>query len=114
MKVNLCGLGEPLLNRQTPDFVRKIRTAGFECSVSTNGALLNEDRGRALLDAGLQGIEINVGEEGDDYERLYGLPFAKTRENVIRFNEMAAGRAVSARCGSCSSTTGVTASTSPR
>jgi MoaA/NifB/PqqE/SkfB family radical SAM enzyme len=90
MKVNLCGLGEPLLNRQTPDFVRKIRTAGFECSVSSNGALLNEVRGRALLDAGLQGIEINVGEEGEDYERLYGLPFEKTCENVIRFNEMAA------------------------
>jgi MoaA/NifB/PqqE/SkfB family radical SAM enzyme len=90
MKVNFCGLGEPLLNRQTPDFVRKIRAAGFECSVSTNGALLNETRGRALLDAGLQGVEINVGEEGDDYERLYGLPFEKTCENVIRFNEMAA------------------------
>jgi MoaA/NifB/PqqE/SkfB family radical SAM enzyme len=89
LKVNLCGLGEPLLNKRTPEFVRKIREAGFECSVSSNAALLDEARGRALLDAGLQGIEINVGEEGDEYDRIYGLPFAKTCDNVVRFAEMA-------------------------
>src|SRR5690606_8892224 len=44
IKVNLCGLGEPLLNRHTPDFVRQIREAGFECSLTTNGALLDERR----------------------------------------------------------------------
>jgi MoaA/NifB/PqqE/SkfB family radical SAM enzyme len=37
-KVNLCGLGEPLLNRRTPDFVRKVRDAGFKISLSTNGS----------------------------------------------------------------------------
>jgi MoaA/NifB/PqqE/SkfB family radical SAM enzyme len=88
-KVNLCGLGEPLLNRNTPDFVRKVRDAGFEISISSNGSVLDEKRGAALLEAGLQGIEINVGEEGDDYDEIYGLPFAKTRENVVRFAEMA-------------------------
>ena len=77
-KVNLCGLGEPLLNRNTPDFVRKVHDAGFEISVSTNGSLLDEKRGAALLEAGLQGIEINVGDEGDDYDEIYGLPFEKT------------------------------------
>jgi MoaA/NifB/PqqE/SkfB family radical SAM enzyme len=89
IKVNLCGLGEPLLNRHTPEFVRLIREAGFECSLTTNGALLDETRGRALLDAGLQGVEINVGEVGDDYEDIYKLPFERTRENVERFAEMA-------------------------
>lgn len=92
MKVNLCGLGEPMLNRHTPDFVRKIREAGFECSMSSNGSLLSEERSEALLDAGLQGIEINVGEEGDDYDEIYGLPFEKTCENVVRFAEMAGDR----------------------
>ncbi len=89
LKVNLCGLGEPLLNKRTPEFVGKIRAAGFECSVSSNAALLDEARGRALLDAGLQGIEINVGEEGEDYDRIYGLPFDRTCDNVVRFAEMA-------------------------
>ena len=114
IKVNLCGLGEPLLNRHTPDFVRQgPRRPDSRCSVSTNGSLLDERRGQALLDAGLQGIEINVGEEGDDYEEIYGLPFEKTCENVVRFAEMARAGG-SARSASCSSTIGVTASTSPR
>ena len=33
------------------------------------------------LDAGLQQILINVGEEGDDYEEIYQLPFERTLEN---------------------------------
>jgi MoaA/NifB/PqqE/SkfB family radical SAM enzyme len=89
LKVNLCGLGEPLLNRHTVDFVRQTRAAGFECSLTTNGALLDEARGRALLDAGLQGVEINVGEIDDEYEEIYKLPFERTRDNVVRFAEMA-------------------------
>src|SRR5262245_2923234 len=91
-KVNLCGLGEPMLNRHTPDFVRMVSEAGFEISISSNGSVLDERRGAALLEAGLQGIEINVGEEGDDYEEIYGLPFAKTLDNVVRFAEMAANQ----------------------
>ena len=89
IKVNLCGLGEPLLNRNTPDFVRKSREAGYETSMSSNGSLLDERRSAAVLEAGLQAIEINVGEEGEDYEKIYGLPFEKTCENVVRFAEVA-------------------------
>jgi MoaA/NifB/PqqE/SkfB family radical SAM enzyme len=85
IKVNLCGLGEPLLNRNTPDFVRKVHDAGFEISLSSNGSLLDEKRGAALLEAGLQGIEINAGDEGGDYDEIYGLPFEKTRDNVVGF-----------------------------
>jgi hypothetical protein len=59
--------------------------------MSSNGSLLDERRGAALLEAGLQQILINVGEEGDDYEEVYQLPFERTLENVVRFNEMSAG-----------------------
>jgi MoaA/NifB/PqqE/SkfB family radical SAM enzyme len=87
--ISLCGLGEPLLNRHTPEFIRQVRDAGFDVAMSSNGALLNEQRGKALLDAGLQRILINVGAEGDEYESVYQLPFEKTRDNVVRFVEMA-------------------------
>ncbi len=90
--ISLCGLGEPLLNRNAAKFVRDVRAAGFEVSMSSNGALLSETRGAELLDAGLERILINVGEEGDDYEDVYKLPFEKTRDNIVRFNEMAQGR----------------------
>jgi MoaA/NifB/PqqE/SkfB family radical SAM enzyme len=88
-KVSFCGLGEPLLNPKAPVFVQNVRDAGFECVMSSNGAILDEKRGRALLDAGLQQININVGDEGEAYEDVYKLPFEKTRDNVIQFAEMA-------------------------
>ena len=88
-KVSFCGLGEPLLNPSTPSFVQQVRNEGFECVMSSNAAILDEKRGRALLDAGLQQVNINVGDEGEDYEDVYKLPFERTRDNVLRFAEMA-------------------------
>ena len=81
--------------------------AEFEISVSSNGSLLDEKRA-ALLDAGLQGIEINVSDEGGDYDEIYGLPFEKGDDNVVRFAQMAA---TSARFASSSSTIAVTPNT---
>lgn len=92
VRISLCGLGEPLLNKHAPDCVRKVREAGFDVAISSNGSLLDERRGRALLDAGLQKILINVGDEGDEYESVYQLPFEKTRDNVARFARLAEGR----------------------
>ncbi len=87
--ISLCGLGEPLLHRDAATFTREVRDAGFRCSMSSNGALLDERKGAALLEAGLQQIYINVGDRDEGYEEVYKLPFAKTRDNVARFVEMA-------------------------
>jgi MoaA/NifB/PqqE/SkfB family radical SAM enzyme len=92
VRVSLCGLGEPLLNKHAPAWVRRVRDAGFDVAISSNGALLDQRRGSALLDAGLQKILINVGDEGEEYEKVYQLPFEKTRDNVARFAQMAKGR----------------------
>ena len=92
VRVSLCGLGEPLLNRHVIDYCRQARADGFSVVMSSNGSLLDERRSAALLEAGLQQILINVGEEGDDYEEVYQLPFERTLQHVVRFNEMAAGR----------------------
>lgn len=92
MRVSLCGLGEPLLNKHAADFVRQVRAEDIRCGISSNGALLDEARATALLDAGLQHIYLNVGERGQDYDDVYHLPWQKTYENVVRFREMAEGR----------------------
>jgi MoaA/NifB/PqqE/SkfB family radical SAM enzyme len=89
LSVSLCGLGEPLLNKFAPSAVQRVREEEFRVGMSSNGALLDERRGRALLDAGLQEIFLNVGDRDDDYEATYALPFERTRENVVRFLEMA-------------------------
>jgi MoaA/NifB/PqqE/SkfB family radical SAM enzyme len=88
-KVSLCGLGEPLLNRHTPSFVRRVREEGFSCTMSSNAALLDERRANALLEAGLQQIAINVGDRDEQYDDVYKLPWEKTRDNVLRFHELA-------------------------
>jgi MoaA/NifB/PqqE/SkfB family radical SAM enzyme len=90
--VTLCGLGEPLLNRQAPTFVRMIGEAGFKCAMSSNASFLDERAAQELLDAGLRRIFINAGELDEEYERIYGLPFARTRDNIARFVVMARRR----------------------
>ncbi|TFH26113.1 MAG: radical SAM protein [Myxococcales bacterium] len=92
LAVSLCGLGEPLLNRNAVTFVRKVREAGLPCIMSSNAALLDAEKGRALLDAGLQKICINVADEGEAYTQVYNLPFQKTRDNIVRFAEVARDR----------------------
>ena len=90
LEPNVCGLGEPLLNTNTPEFIRQIRAAGFNtCSMASNGALLDEKRGTAILEAGVTRVNINIGELGDGYEEVYNLPYEKTRDNIIRFIDMA-------------------------
>ncbi len=90
--VRLCGLGEPLINPIAAECVKQVREAGFQCGLSSNAALLDEAKSQALLDAGLQKIYINVSDEGAAYDQLYSLPFQKTRDNVVRFLQMAEGR----------------------
>lgn len=86
VKPNICGLGEPLINPRTPEFIRKIRDAGFNsCGMSSNGALLDQRRGDAILEAGVTSVNINISDLGEDYERIYNLPYEETRDNIIRF-----------------------------
>jgi MoaA/NifB/PqqE/SkfB family radical SAM enzyme len=89
VRISLCGLGEPLLNPRASEAVRKVKEAGFECVMSSNGSVLDERKSGALLDAGLDAMNINVGDHDEEYEQIYKLPFDKTLRNVVRFNEMA-------------------------
>jgi MoaA/NifB/PqqE/SkfB family radical SAM enzyme len=90
--LSLCGLGEPLLNKHVADMCAQGTAEGFSVGISSNGALLDERRGTALLDAGLKRIFLNIGDRDEDYEAVYQLPFEKVVTNVDRFLEMAEGR----------------------
>src|SRR5262249_21751449 len=79
-------------NRHTPEFVAQVRDAGFHCTMSSNAALLDERRADGLLEAGLQSICINVGERDEAYEEIYKLPFERTRDNILRFRDVAQGK----------------------
>ena len=92
--VVFCGTGEPLVHRNTEQYVRRVRDVGLACEISTNGSLLSRDRALALLQAGLQWINVNISDLGADYDRVYDLPFTRTRENVEQFIALARGRCV--------------------
>jgi len=90
--VSLCGLGEPLINRNAVSFVKKVKAEGFKCAMSSNGNLLTEDKSKELLDAGLDEIYINISDIDETYEEVYNLPFERSRDNITRFAELAEGR----------------------
>ncbi len=94
LEPNVCGLGEPLINPNTPEFIRRIRGAGFDnCSMASNGALLDTRRRGAILDAGVTRVNINISDLGKDYEDIYKLPFESTRDNIVSFVEESRGQA---------------------
>lgn len=89
---SFCGLGEGMLNPQLPEFMRMATAEGFRPCLCSNGDLLDEERSRALLDAGLHDIFLNIAALGADYDRVYGLSFERTVRNIERFMALAGER----------------------
>jgi len=59
--------GEPLLNKELESFIAAAKQAGVQKTVlTTNGSLLDEERARGLLDAGLD--EMKVSFDGESAE----------------------------------------------
>ena len=56
----LHGVGEPMLVRALPKMVRYLKDRGTYVLFNTNGTLLNEKNGRALIDAGLDELRVSL------------------------------------------------------
>jgi MoaA/NifB/PqqE/SkfB family radical SAM enzyme len=84
------GGGEPLLNSDLYKMIRYCKDADIYTVVSTNGTLLDEDRGRRLLDSGVDNLIIAFdGTTPEVYEKYRrGASFEKVRFNILRFLEM--------------------------
>jgi len=73
-RVVLHGLGEPLMNRELPVIVSHLRARGVHVLFNTNALLLNESRGQALIDAGLNELRISIdGATAATYARIRGV-----------------------------------------
>jgi radical SAM protein with 4Fe4S-binding SPASM domain len=88
--VNLIHRGEGLLH---PDFVPMVRyahKAGLTTKFHTNATLLDEDKARALIAAGLDQISFSFdGYDRKTYETIrVNADFEKTLVNIIRFLEI--------------------------
>ena len=56
----LHGIGEPLLNPELPRFIAHLKTRGAHVLFNTNGVLLDERRGDALVEAGLDELRVSI------------------------------------------------------
>ncbi len=59
--LQLSGFGEPLSHPSVVEFVQKATEAGLRTELVTNGALVSQDLGLALIEAGLGKLILSVG-----------------------------------------------------
>ena len=59
-RVVLHGVGEPMLVKNLPEMVRYLKDRGVYVLFNTNGTLLTERNGRALIDAGLDEMRVSL------------------------------------------------------
>ena len=61
-RVTFSGLGEPLMNPKLPEMIQMLRTAGFEgrIDVITNGSLLTHELTDALIEAGMNRLQVSI------------------------------------------------------
>src|SRR6266568_8712715 len=89
-RVVLHGLGEPLLNKELPRMVAYLKARGTYVLFNSNGILLTEKRGQALIDTGLDEYRLSMdGATREMYARVRGVDaFAKIWHNIHAFVTM--------------------------
>lgn len=86
--VDIQRAGEPLTDKKIFHKIKRMKDIGIRfVNLSTNASLLNEERSRKLLEAGLDELLISIDSvEKSTYEKLrIGLDFDQVIENVKRF-----------------------------
>lgn len=90
-RVSLYRDGEPLIDRKLPGRVATLKDGGIQnVAISTNVSLLNEERSRALLEAGLDIVIMSIDSlQKDVFEQIrVRLNFEQVLENALRFIEL--------------------------
>ena len=86
----LHGVGEPMLVKDLPRMVRYLKDRGTYVLFNTNGTVLNDRNGRALVDAGLDELRVSLdASTRESYRAVRGVDyFERILRNVRRFREM--------------------------
>jgi len=89
-RVVLHGIGEPLLNPELPRMVAHLKGRGATVLFNSNGVLLDEEIGRALIDGGLDELRISMdAAHTDSYARIRGEPLlGRIEANLHRFTRL--------------------------
>src|SRR3974390_3314961 len=86
----LHGVGEPMLVKNLPRMVRYLKDRGTYVLFNTNGTVLNEKNGRALIDAGLDELRVSLdASNAKSYLAVRGKDyFKRILKNVRAFREL--------------------------
>src|SRR5580693_7977347 len=84
------GVGEPMMVKHLPKMVRYLKDRGTYVLFNTNGTLLNEKNGRALIDAGLDELRVSLdAANAKSYKAIRGKDFfARILKNVRAFRAL--------------------------
>ena len=88
-RVILQNRGEPLLNRQLPDMVKKCKDAGLHASLNTNATLLKPELSERLISSGLDLIVFSFNGETREVHNAVSQAecFDRMFANVLAFLE---------------------------
>src|SRR5947208_14311566 len=83
----LHGVGEPMLVANLPRMVRYLKDRGVYVLFNTNGTVLSERNGRALIDAGLDELRVSLDASNrENFKAIRGRPyFVRIIHNVRAF-----------------------------
>jgi len=86
----LHGIGEPLINRDLPRMIEHLKARGVTALFNTNGTLLTEAWGRALIASGLDEMRCSIdGARPQTYAAIRGAPLLpKIVANLRRFTRL--------------------------
>ena len=86
----LHGVGEPMLVKNLPKMVRYLKDRGTYVLFNTNGTVLNERNGRALIDAGLDELRVSLdASNAKSYLAVRGKDyFNRILKNVRAFRSL--------------------------
>ncbi len=86
----LHGVGEPMLVKNLPRMVRYLKDRGTYVLFNTNGTVLNDKNGRALIAAGLDELRVSFdAANAESYKAVRGKNFFnRILKNVRAFREL--------------------------
>src|SRR5262249_22291660 len=86
----LHGVGEPMLVKYLPKMVHHLKDRGTYVLFNTNGTVLNEKNGRALIEAGLDELRVSLdAANAKSFRAIRGKDyFARILRNVRAFRSL--------------------------
>ena len=88
-QINLEGSGEPTMAKDLPLYIRAVKEKGLKCFMYCNGARLNGDFMKDVIDAGIDFIRFSIiGYNQEKYLKWMNIDnFDLIKENILEINK---------------------------